>query len=212
MMPRVRRRLGNPEKRPKSKGIVSLREKAARYEQIEELLLQGNTYTEIHRRLAPVLHCSYQVVVTIAQRIEADWQSQRGATVSELRARQQRRIEHWMTMLVRAHMTDLRDEYGEVVLDSRGNPIKIPDAKKIPWNQLARFEQIFGAISGTNRPIEVHHSGAVGVAVAGIIASMTDEEAMRMAATQLEIERKAALAEKFGIEDLTAPMALTRAK
>jgi hypothetical protein len=135
----------------------------------------------------------------VVKRVKDDWATQPIENVAEIRERQRRRIEGWLDQLT-WQMRPMRDTDGEILRDSRGEPIMVPDTSNIPWNVVSKFETLLGNITGTSRPIEIHHSGMVGMAVAGVIATLTEEEARQLVAEQLDVERKARLAEKYGID------------
>jgi len=66
-----------------------------------------------------------------------------------------------------------------------------PDYDKWRWGVVTQLEQLYSRVAGTAQPVEVNHSGQVGVALAGVVANLTEAEADAIVAEELELERKA---------------------
>jgi hypothetical protein len=174
------------------------------------LMLEGLSIDDIARRLRASHGLTGTRTRKVAKQIAEEWQNHPIENVTEIRERQRRRVEKWLDQLT-WQLKPMIDAYGKPVLDSHGRQIMVPDSSKIPWASVAKFEALLGNITGTTRPIEVHHSGMVGVAVAGVISSLTEEEARELVEEQLVVERKAQLAEKYGItEEVAAKLTVVK--
>ena len=183
---------------------ITAQEGLRRLEYIANLRLQGMSGVEIFRKARVEMDIPTSTAKRLLEEIETSWASDYAEGLEEIRERQRRRLETWIAQLASARKP-LKDDAGKTVTDQRGRVVKVPDVDNIHWSQIAKFEQLLSSITGTNRPIEVHHSGSLGVAVAGIIANLSEDEARTIVQQQLDTERKAALAEQFGIASLTVP-------
>lgn len=72
--------------------------------------------------------------------------------------------------------------------------------RKRPWSALMQLEQVVGRVAGTMTPIEVNHSGDVGVLVAGAIAQLTPDEAEAMVREELAVRERARLADRLVVD------------
>jgi hypothetical protein len=167
-----------PDPAKPGRRLISRDAKARRHATIQKMLAEDCSNREIcsfarqHYRIGP------QSTMKIIGQIWDEW-AMIGRTIDLPRERAKH--SHRIAYRLRQATSATRTENGQVVADP----------SKYQWSAVVALERLYSQIVGTAQPVEVNHTGSVGVALAGVIANLTDEQANEMAAEELERMRKA---------------------
>ncbi len=96
----------------------------------------------------------------------------------------------------------LRQATSATKVDENGNVV--PDPAKWKWSAISQLERLVGQVRGTLHPERLDVGGSIGVHLAGVIATMDEDELVLEAAKQVELERKALERDRLVIDAVPA--------
>jgi hypothetical protein len=169
-----------PDSSKPGRRTISKTVKARRRMTIERMLQDGRQTAEICEHVRDIYRIGRRSTLKIIDDILQEMAREgRMVDVARERERHARRLEYRLR---------------QATSFTKRDPVtgqRVPDLARFRWNAIVGLETLISKVRGTAQPIEVNHGGSMQVALAGVIAELTDDEVERIAAEQVALRRKA---------------------